>query len=263
MKLGNIKFGISAVQSGQKVSTTSAAPQLIANSTTGKFTITSPVSKRLNIAVGETVMFLNNISSVESVIAERPEDLLTWAEENGVDIDTQEGQDAFIKEFSRWYIAKGEKLYDSKGNPIQASERYTKDDKLRFIQEHGMELVESNREAFIERVGNPDATDEELLAAITVDDVESPKYHAASGSKTATTGSATGVGCQLSFTDTNIWNVLKEDLGDNKDNKNRVFDVKLDEVEKVPYSNGKEIVEVSAYPIEFVEDTDPVKRETK
>lgn len=263
MKLGNIKFGISAVQSGQKVSTINAAPQLIVNSTTGKFTITSPVSKRLNIAVGETVMFLNNIASVESVIAERPEDLLTWAKENGVDIDTQEGQDAFIKEFSRWYIAKGEKLYDSKGNPIQASERYTKDDKLRFIQEHRMELVESNREALIERVGNPDATDEELLAAITVDDVESPKYHATSGSKTATTGSATGVGCQLSFTDTNIWNVLKEDLGDNKDKKNRVFDVKLDEVEKVPYSNGKETVEVSAYPIEFVEDTDPVKRETK
>ena len=120
MKLGNkISFGVQAVQAGQKSSTVNAAPQLIANSTSGKFVITSPVSKALNVAVGENVMFLNNIQGVEAAIQARVEDVVNYAAEKGIDINTREGEEQLLAVFTQWYIAKGVKQYDSKGNPIE------------------------------------------------------------------------------------------------------------------------------------------------
>ena len=203
MKLGNkISFGVQAVQAGQKSSTVNAAPQLIANSTSGKFVITSPVSKALNIAVGENVMFLNNIAGVEAAIQQRVDDVVNYATENGIDINTREGEEQLLAVFTQWYIAKGVKQYDSKGNPVMASERYTQADKAKYLAEHAMEIVDANRDALVAEFG--EMSDEELAEKLTVDMVEAPKFHACSGSKTATTASATGVGCQLNFTDTAI-----------------------------------------------------------
>lgn len=262
MKLGNkISFGVQAVQAGQKSSTVNAAPQLIANSTSGKFVITSPVSKALNIAVGENVMFLNNIAGVEAAIQQRVDDVVNYANENGIDINTREGEEQLLAVFTQWYIAKGVKQYDSKGNPVMASERYTKEDKAKYLSEHAMEIVDANRDALIAEFG--EMSDEELAEKLTVDMVEAPKFHACSGSKTATTASATGVGCQLNFTDTAIWGALKADLGDAATKKNRVYSVKLDEAEEVEFNNGKENVKVTIFPIEFVEDNDPIVREKK
>ena len=80
MKLGTkLSFGVTAVQAGQKSSTVNATPQLIANSTAGKFVITSAVSKALNIAVGENVMFLNNIAGVEMAIQNRVDAVVEYA----------------------------------------------------------------------------------------------------------------------------------------------------------------------------------------
>lgn len=262
MKLGNkISFGVQAVQAGQKSSTVNAAPQLIANSTSGKFVITSPVSKALNVAVGENVMFLNNIQGVEAAIQARVEDVVNYAAEKGIDINTREGEEQLLAAFTQWFIAKGVKQYDSKGNPIMASERYTKDDKAKYLDEHKMEIVDENRDALIAQFG--EMSDEELAEKLTIDMVEAPKFHACSGSKTATTASATGVGCQLNFTDTAIWGALKADLGDLATKKNRIYNVLLDEVQKVDFNNGKENVTIDIYPIEFVEDTDPIVRATK
>lgn len=262
MKLGNkIQFGVQAIVAGQKSATVNAAPQLIANSTSGKFVITAPVSKALNIAVGENVMFLNNIQGVESAIQARIEDIVKYAAENGIDIDSREGQDALLATFTQWFIAKGVKQYDSKGNPVMASERYTKEDKAKYLADHAAEIVAANRDALVEQFG--EMSDEELAAQLTVDMVETPKYHACSGSKTATTSSTTGVGCQLNFTDSAIWNTLKADLGDNATKKNRIYNVLLDEAQEVDYNNGKENVKVTIYPIEFVEDTNPIIREKK
>ena len=262
MKLGNkISFGVQAVQAGQKSSTVNAAPQLIANSTSGKFVITSPVSKALNVAVGENVMFLNNIQGVEAAIQARVEDVVNYAAEKGIDINTREGEEKLLAAFTQWFIAKGVKQYDSKGNPIMASERYTKDDKAKYLDEHKMEIVDANRDALVAQFG--EMSDEELAEKLTIDMVEAPKFHACSGSKTATTASATGVGCQLNFTDTAIWGALKADLGDLATKKNRIFNVLLDEVQKVDFNNGKENVTIDIYPIEFVEDTDPIVRATK
>lgn len=262
MKLGNkISFGVQAVQAGQKSSTVNAAPQLIANSTSGKFVITSPVSKALNVAVGENVMFLNNIQGVEAAIQARVEDVVNYAAEKGIDINTREGEEQLLAAFTQWFIAKGVKQYDSKGNPIMASERYTKDDKAKYLDEHKMEIVDETRDALIAQFG--EMSDEELAEKLTIDMVEAPKFHACSGSKTATTASATGVGCQLNFTDTAIWGALKADLGDLATKKNRIYNVLLDEVQKVDFNNGKENVTIDIYPIEFVEDTDPIVRATK
>lgn len=262
MKLGNkISFGVQAVQAGQKSSTVNAAPQLIANSTSGKFVITSPVSKALNVAVGENVMFLNNIQGVEAAIQARVEDVVNYAAEKGIDINTREGEEQLLAAFTQWFIAKGIKQYDSKGNPIMASERYTKDDKAKYLDEHKMEIVDENRDALVAQFG--EMSDEELAEKLTIDMVEAPKFHACSGSKTATTASATGVGCQLNFTDTAIWGALKADLGDLATKKNRIYNVLLDEVQKVDFNNGKENVTIDIYPIEFVEDTDPIVRATK
>ena len=264
MKLGNkVQFGFTAVQAGQKSSTVNAEPRLIVNSTTGKFVITAPVSKAMNIAVGENIMFLNNIANVEAAIQQRVEDVVAWANENGLDLNTREGQDAALKEFTVWAIAKGVLQYDSKGNPVMASVRYTEEDKKKFIAENAAALVAENRAALIERNGGEDADDETLASLISVDDIESPKYHAATGSKTATTGAATGVGCQLNFTDTAIWNALKADLGENKEKKNRIYAVNFEESFVTQVPNGKENVEVTAYPIEFLNDEDPIVRVAK
>lgn len=262
MKLGNkIQFGVNAVVAGQKKSVVNAMPQLIANSTQGKFSITSPVSKALGVAVGENIMFLNNIQGVENAIQARLDDVVNYANENGIDIETREGQDALLNAFTQWYIAKGVLQYDSKGNPVMASERYTKEDKAKYLAEHAMEIVDANRDALVAEFG--EMSDEELAEKLTVDMVEAPKFHACSGSKTATTASATGVGCQLNFTDTAIWGALKADLGDAATKKNRIYDVKLDEAEEVEFNNGKENVKITIFPIVFVEDNDPIVREKK
>lgn len=259
--MAKFAFGINAVQAGQKSNVLNAQPQLIANSTTGKFVITSVVSKALNIAVGENVMFLNNFDGIEQAIAARVQDLVDWTSENGLDIDSVEGHDALVKEFGQWYIAKGVKLYDPKGRPVMASERFTKEDKAAYLEAHRAEIVDANRDALVEQFG--EMPDEELAEKLTVDMVESPKYHAASGSKTATTSAATGVGCQLNFTDTAIWGALKADLADEATKKNRIFSVALTEAETIAFNNGKEDVNIVIYPISFVEDADPIQRGTK
>ena len=258
---GKFNFGIQAVQAGQKTSTANAEPQLIANSTAGKFVITAPVSKALNIAVGENIMFLNNIAGVEAAVQSRNEDVVAYAEELGLDLSTRDGEDALVAALTQWFIAKGVLQYTSKGEPVMATERYTKEDKAKYLAEHAMEMVAANRDALVEQFGA--MSDEELAEHLTVDMVESPKFHAASGSKTATTASATGVGCQLVFTDSSIWNTLKKDLGDDATKKNRIYDVLLDEGQTANFNNGREEVSIYVLPIRFKEDVDPIVRVKK
>lgn len=263
IKIGNkVAFGFNAVQSGMKSSSVNNTPQLIANSTKGKFSITAPVSKAMGIAVGENVMFINNIAMIEQAIVAGNADLVAWAEENGIDINTREGQDAVLKEWTVWAIAKGIPQYHANGNPVENTERMTEDEKKAYIAEHATEILEANREALVERNGG-EADDDTLISLIKTDDIEFPKYHVHSGSRTATTSSFTGVGCQLNFTDTSIWTTLKSDLGDDITKKNRVFDVLLDEAFTTTLSNGKENVDVIAYPISYVEDADIMVREKK
>ena len=258
---GKFNFGIQAVQAGQKSSTVNAEPQLIANSTPGKFVVTAPVSKALNIAVGENIMFLNNIAGVEAAVQAKGEDILALASELGYDLSTKDGEDVMVAHLTQWYIAKGVLQYNSKGEPVMASERYSKEDKAKYLAEHALELVAANRDALVEQFG--ELSDEELAEYLTVDMVESPKFHAASGSKTATTASTTGVGCQLIFTDSSIWTSLKKDLGDDAPRMNRVYKVLVDEAQTAEFNNGKENIAITILPIEFKEDVAPVIRTKK
>jgi hypothetical protein len=263
MKLGNIKFGIQSVEAGQKLAVVNALPQLTVNSTVGKFVITAPVSKALNIAVGEHVMFLNNLQSVQAAISERVEDVVNYAKEHDIDIDTREGVDTLLNTFGTWYIAKGVKLFNANGLPKMQHLRVTAKDKEQFLNANIDSFIAENREALIEKHGlDASASDAEIAEVVTIDDVASPEVQVTSGSKTATTSASTGVGCQLNFTDSNVWNALKQDLAD-KTSKNRVFDVLLDDVEKYQFNNGKEAVEISIYPLQFSEDIQPIVREKK
>lgn len=267
MAIKGIKFGINAIQAGQKSSLLNATPQLIAKSTQGQFTITAPVSKALAIAVGENVMFLNNLAGIEAMIQAAPDELINYCNEQGWDINTPEGKDALIKDQLTYYIAKGVLMYKRSGEPILGTVRVTKEDKAAYIAEHGVELIaemsEEDKAKFAASKGLEGADNETLAASLTVDDVPSPTFHAASGSKTAATANATGIGLQLNFTDTAIWDSLKTDLGDAKDKKNRCFNVKLDAAEEVSFNNGKEDVKIMAYPLEFDADKDPMVRGAK
>lgn len=266
MAIKGIKFGINAIQAGQKSALLNATPQLMVKSTIGQFTITSPVSKALGIAAGDNIMFLNNLSGIEQMITARPDELVNYCNEHGWDIDTREGQDALINDQFTYYIAKGVKLYKRNGEPILGTVRVTKEDKAAYIAEHGLEMIaalsEEEKAKFAASKNLEGADDETLAGALTPDDVPSPTFHQASGSKTSTTANATGVGLQLNFTDTAIWDSLKSDLED-KTSKNRIFNVKLDEAEEVIYNNGKEDVTCFAYPIEFDCDKDPMVRVKK
>lgn len=262
MKLGNkLSFGIQAVVAGQKSATVNATPQLIVNSTAGKFTITSPVSKAMNVAVGENIMFLNNISGVEAAIQARVDEVVAYATENDIDLNTRDGEDAILKAFTQWFIAKGVPQFTKTGTPVMASERLTKADKEKYLEANRMTIVAEYRDALVEEFG--DMSDEELAEKLTVDMIESPKYHACSGSKTSTTSSSTGVGLQLGFTDSAIWNTLKADLGDEATKKNRIYNVLLSDAVDTQYFNGFENVTITIFPIEFANDANVLVREKK
>ena len=257
MNLGKkVSFGFSAVVAGQK-SSGNNEPQLIANSTKGKFTITAAVSKAMGIAVGEYVQFVHNMDKIEQAINDGNEEVKAIAEEMGVDLNTREGALAVIEALTQWGIIKGQPMVDSKGKPIMVSARLTEEDKKAYIAANAAALIEANRETLIERVGNPEASDAELLAAIELDEVDYPKVPGFTGSKTASTSNATGVGLQLGFTDSSVWSQLKKDLGEDAVKKNRVYNVLLDQAIKSEV-DGKEII---VYPIEFAEDADIIVRE--
>lgn len=259
MNLGNkVSFGFSAVVAGQKTSGNNE-PQLIANSTKGKFTITAAVSRALGVAVGEYIQFVNNIAEIEAAIVAGHDDIKAIAEQLGVDYTSREGQIAIVEACTQWGIVKGQPMLDKLGEPIMVSARLTEEEKRAFIAKNGEAILSANREALIERNGGQDADDETLLGLIELDEVEYPKVPGFTGSKTASTSNATGVGLQLGFTDSNVWSALKKDLGEDATKKNRIYKVLLDNAVKTTV-DGKETV---IYPIEFQEDTDPIVRVSK
>lgn len=255
-----MNFGISVVVNGQKSSVVNARPTLSVKSTLGKFEITSPVSKKLGIAPGENVMFLNNFGGITDAIATQNPELVQYAEENGIDLTTREGQDAILATFGKWYIAKGVAKFSKNGTPATTVVRETKEAKQARLEANKVEYAKAMHDVLAAQYG--DLSDEELAEYITVDIMPSIEVQDFTGSKTATTSNATGVGCQLNFTDSNIWNTLKEDLED-KGSVNRVFDVDLEASEVYEISNGFENVPVVVYPISNPTDVAPMVREKK
>jgi hypothetical protein len=100
-----------------------------------------------------------------------------------------------------------------------------------------------------------------------VDDY-APVTRAYSGARTSTSSNLNGVGLPLTFSDSSMWNELKENLGEDAEKINRVFEVKLNEPFSVAVETGrvigdeKETVEVSAYKIVFQSDEEPSVRQS-
>lgn len=264
MKTTKLSFAISAVAAGQKSSTINAAPMLIANSTNGKFTATGAVTKALSVNPGENMMFFNNIAGVQAAIQNPNDEILAFAEENGIDINSIEGKNALIEALTTWYIAKGFKKYTKTGEPVMVNERVSKEDKEKYLNDHRMELVEANRELLIKNFElDENVSDEELAEKITIDYVAFETQDA-EGSKTATTSTSTGIGLPLGFTDANVWTQLKKDISEDERTKiNRYFKVDIENGVTIPMNNGFEDIDVLALPLEFIEDKAPVVRTKK
>lgn len=259
MKIGNLSFGISVVASGVKSSVVNAEPQLVALSTKGGFAITPAVSKALNLAPGDNIMFSNNIAAVEEVVNARGEEITAYAASNGFDLATAEGVRACINSLSEWYIAKGIAKMKANGTPLMATVRLTKEEKQDLLDKNIDDIIAANRDALIEKHKlEASATDDEIKAVVTVDDIASPETPAFFGCKLAANGNQVGVGLKLTCSDTNTWEQLKDGM-DDKTAMKRVFDVKLDEAQKAPVNNGAENVEVTFYPIAFKVDEVPTR----
>lgn len=240
-----MSFGFSAINAGQR--NTVVEPQCIAVSTNGGFRVTPPVSKALNVANGEYIMFLTNVDQINNAIAESHPDIVAFCEENGLDITSNEAAVAIHKEFDMYAIAKGIKEFDAKGNFRTATERLTKKDKYTYVSQNFDAMMEaalaSGKEELVDALTREGITKEEQMDLLTpfVKPKEVAKYK---GSKTSNPAGMTGVGTSLTFTDSNVWNQLKADLGDDATKVNRIFSVDVNDPQEIVMSNGYEDVKV-------------------
>lgn len=242
MQTVKMNFGFSVVNSGQRRVETE--PQLVAVSTPGSFRITPQVSKALGVQNGDYVMFVNNIDNINEAIEKQDETLVAFCEANGLEYGSEEARIAIHNEFDAWGIAKGILLYDEKGNARTISERLTKKDKIAYVKAHFEEMLtsimndnsEKNAE-LREALSQDDITEEVQVSLLTkiVEGEELPKYR---GSKLANPAGLIGTGVSLNFTDSNVWNQLKADMGDEMESKNRVFDIDTENYVEDDIFNG-------------------------
>lgn len=263
MKTSNVKgmgFGFSAVNAGQR--NVAVEPQVIAVSTEGGFRITPPVSRVLGIAAADNVMFLSNVENIDAAIQTNAAEIVSFCEENGLEVGSPEAAVAIHKEFDMWAIAKGVQEYDTKGNMKTATERLSKKDKIKFVSQNFDEmltaLMDSDDEETKAAVTREGISKEEQIDILTafVTPREMPKFK---GSKTANPAGMTGVGISLTFTDSNVWKQLKADMGENADKMNRVFEVNLDEIQDIALSNGYQEVTVKALILGNYTDKEPAR----
>lgn len=266
LKLG-IKFGLGVIQSGQKNGNVEIKPQLEVKSTAGQFSITGPVSRALNIAVGENIVFLNDRDQIQQAIIDNRPEVVNFAAENGFDLTKSEDIEKFLDEVTTWFIAKGYAKFDSVGLPLKANVRMSRKDKVALFEREYNAADDENKEymlnAMREVMENPEATLEDILTAILEDDKVSASVtktaDAYEGSKTAASSNAVGVGIGLTFTDTNIWHKMKSNMPlELREKKKRIYNVLLEQPSKIEVYNGYENAEITAYPLEFVDDVDPV-----
>lgn len=256
-------FGFSAVNAGQRNVT--VEPQLLAVSTSGGFRLTAPVTKLLGIAPGDYVMFINNVADIDAAIAAQTEEVVAFAEENGLELGSPELTIAMHKEFDMWAVAKGIALYKSNGVALTVKERLTAKDKESLVLADFDATLEaaltSGNDELVAAVSREGITKDEqvTILASLIEGREVPKYQ---GSKTAATSGCTGVGLPLNFTDSNVWNQLKADM-ENAEAMNRVFDIDVDNIQEIVLNNGFEDVKVRIAVLGDYTDKAPVARGTK
>lgn len=262
MKLGNVSFGLDSlnvVASGVKTSTVSNEPQLVALSTKGGFAITPAVSKALNLASGDNIMFVNNSSWAENEVAQRTDMVVSIAQENGLDLDNPIDAQSIVTALTKWFIGKAYVKKTKTGKDVMSPVRLSAEEKAELLKTQLPDIVANNREALIEKFNlASDASDEEIASHVTVDDIAAPEAPAYVGAKLASNGNVPGVGLKLSFSDTSTWEQMKADL-DDKTGIKRVFDIDLKGRVVVKLNNGYEDVEVALYPVGDYTDEKPVR----
>lgn len=258
--LKSMSFGFSVVNAGQRNVT--VEPEVIAVSTEGNFRITPPVSKALGVSNGEYVMFLNNVDNIDSAISARVPEIISFCEEQGLEVGSVEAAIAIHKEFDMWAIAKGIIEYDTKGNQKVTTERLTKNDKLKFVSQNFEQMIAAAMEQADDEVkdalSRDGITKEEQIDILTafVTPRELPKYK---GSKTANPAGLTGLGTSLNFTDSNVWKQLKADMGDDATKFNRVYSVDVENMQDIELSDGYKTVTVKALVLGDYTDKEPAR----
>ena len=255
-----LNFGFAAVNAGQR--NVSVEPQIIAVSTDGGFRLTAPVSRILGIGHGDYVMFLNNVANIDMAISSKAPEVVDFCEANGLEVGSPEAAIALHKEFDMWAIAKGIIEYDTKGNQKTATERLSKNDKLKFVSQNfeqalegAMANADDETKDALTREGITKEEQMDILTAF-VQPREVPKFK---GSKAANPAGLTGTGVSVNFTDSNVWKQLKADMGDDATKFNRIFDVDVDNVQEITLSNGYSDVTVKALVLGDYADKEPAR----
>lgn len=242
---GKMSFGFSAVNAGQR--NVSYEPELIANAALGGFRITPPISKALGLQAGDNIMFVTTADNVAEAIRNKVPELVEFCNENGFDIESPEAAIAIHREFDMWGIAKGIQEFDAKGNPKTTRERMTKDDKMKYVEAHFEDCLESARnsqnEELVAALNREGATEEELKAVL-MEAIQGDEIPKRKGSKSANPAGTTGTGVSLTFTDSNVWMQLKAHMGDRAKTMNLVFSVNPEELADAEIFNGYENVAV-------------------
>jgi hypothetical protein len=267
--LNGLSFGFASVNSGQR--NISVEPQLVVSPTPGGFRLTGPATAALSISHGDYVQFIHNINSIDNVIREAisgikndfTDGILEFCENAGLDVNSPEAYVAIHKQFDAWFIAKGIKEYDTKGNVSKATERLTERDRTEYVNKNFDAMLEaalaSEDEELVASLKREGITEEEQKSILTpfVKGALIDKYK---GSRAANLSKIVSPGVPVQFTDSYVWNTLKADLKDAATTINRTYSLNLDAIYPLQVSNGFETVTVKALALTEYTDTEAVRR---
>lgn len=252
---GNAKlsFGLGAVNVAKRNAV--SEPELVVNPTVGGFRITPAVSRALGLTNGGYIMFVSNIDAIEQAIANKDENLVAFCAEENIDMNTPEGVKAIHEAFDEWGIAKGIQMFDKNGNAVKTKERMSKTDKVEYVTNNFDDVlkaaIENGEPEFAASLQVEGITKEEQIEILAnaVNPEQVNKYY---GSKCSNSSNLSGTGVSLTFSDSAVWGVLKEDLGEEAKKMSRTFEVDIKELREVPYFNGhKEVIVKAAMLGEF------------
>lgn len=264
---GNAKlsFGLGAVNVAKRNAV--SEPELVVNPTVGSFRITPAVSRALGLTNGGYIMFVSNIDAIEQAITNKDENLVAFCAEENIDMNTPEGVKAIHEAFDEWGIAKGVQMFDKNGNAVKTKERMSKTDKFEYVTNNFDDVlkaaIENGEPEFAASLQVEGITKEEQIEILSnaVNPEQVNKYY---GSKCSNSSNLSGTGVSLTFSDSAVWGVLKEDLGEEAKKMSRIFEVDIKELREVPYFNGhKEVIVKAAMLGEFkdIENTRKSKGE--
>lgn len=260
---GNAKlsFGLGAVNVAKRNAV--SEPELVVNPTVGGFRITPAVSRALGLTNGGYIMFVSNIDAIEQAIANKDENLVAFCAEENIDMNTPEGVKAIHEAFDEWGIAKGIQMFDKNGNAVKTKERMSKTDKVEYVTNNFDDVlkaaIENGEPEFAASLQVEGITKEEQIEILAnaVNPEQVNKYY---GSKCSNSSNLSGTGVSLTFSDSAVWGVLKEDLGEEAKKMSRTFEVDIKELLEVPYFNGHKEVIVKAAMLGEFKDTESTRK---